>query len=152
MNIMTEIQFYHLLSTPLERALPKLMEKALSTGEKVLVLVGDEQTMDRLNNAMWTYEERSFLPHGSSKDAHPELQPIYITYAEENPANAKILVITDGSQLDDFGDTTKVLDMFNGHDQDEVAKARKRWKAYKDAGYEMRYIQQQENGGWKAVA
>lgn len=149
---MTEIQFYHLLSTPLERALPKVMEKAIATGENVLVLVDGEQTMDRLNKAMWEYEERSFLPHGSSKDPHPDKQPIYITYAEENPANAKILVVTDGSQLDDFGDFTKVLDMFNGHDDAEVSKARKRWKAYKDAGHEMRYIQQQPNGGWKAVA
>ena len=148
---MTAIQFYHLLSTPLERALPKLMEKAVTTGDNVLVLVGDEQMMDKLNTALWTYEEQSFLPHGSSKDPHPEQQPIYITYAEENPADAKILVVTDGSQLDDFGDMKKVLDIFNGHDENEVSKARVRWKAYKEAGHEIRYIQQQENGKWKEM-
>lgn len=146
---MTDIQFYHLLSTPLERALPKLMEKAIATGEHVLVLVGNEQMMDTLNTALWSYSEQSFLPHGSSKDPNPEQQPIYITYAEENPTDAKILVVTDGSQLDDFGDTKKVLDVFNGHDDAEVTKARARWKAYKEAGHNIRYIQQQESGGWK---
>ncbi len=149
---MALIQFYHLTTTPLEVALPKIMEKALATGERVLVLVGDEQSMDKLNDAFWTYNDRSFLPHGSSKNAYPEEQPIYITYAPENPNKASILAVTDGSQLEELSDFSRVLDVFNGHDDAAVTAARTRWKTYKDAGHELKYFQQNEQGGWKQAA
>ncbi|MED5396188.1 MAG: DNA polymerase III subunit chi, partial [Pseudomonadota bacterium] len=37
---MTEIAFYHLERSPLERALPKLLEKTLEAGKRALVVVG----------------------------------------------------------------------------------------------------------------
>ena len=136
----------------MERALPKLLEKVLASGARAVVRVGDEQGMDRLNKALWDYEERSFLPHGSAKEPHGEQQPGYITYAEENPNGAEILVITDGSSVPAEPGFTKVLDMFNGQDEAALTHARSRWKSYKDEGRELKYIQQQENGGWKEVA
>lgn len=149
---MTDIQFYHLLTTPLERALPKLMEKALSAGMRCVVRVDSEATMDRLNDVLWTYQERSFLPHGSAKDTHAQHQPIYITYRDENPNGATLLVITDGSQLDNPESYTKVLDIFNGHDEAAVSNARSRWKHYQTSDHTLSYIKQQEGGGWKNMA
>ena len=40
---MTDIGFYHLTATPLEKALPKLLEKVLSSNMKALVLVDDKE-------------------------------------------------------------------------------------------------------------
>ncbi|MGH7030781.1 MAG: DNA polymerase III subunit chi [Stellaceae bacterium] len=37
---MAEIGFYHLLSTPLERALPKLLERVCAQGHVVVVRAG----------------------------------------------------------------------------------------------------------------
>ncbi|HYU13358.1 MAG TPA: DNA polymerase III subunit chi, partial [Stellaceae bacterium] len=34
---MAEIGFYHLLSTPLERALPRLLERARAQGHKIVI-------------------------------------------------------------------------------------------------------------------
>ena len=149
---MTEIQFYHLLTTPLERALPKLMEKALSANMRCVIRVDSEAMMNRLNDVLWTYQERSFLPHGSVKDKHAEQQPIYITYRDENPNSATLLVITDGSQLENPEPYAKVLDIFNGHDDAAVSNARSRWKHYQSTDHKLTYIKQQDGGGWKNMA
>ena len=45
-----------------------------------------------------------------------------------------------------LGDFTLCCDMIDGRLDEEVAAARTRWKAYKDAGYEVTYWQQTENG------
>ncbi|MBN67073.1 MAG: DNA polymerase III subunit chi [Rickettsiales bacterium] len=145
----TEIQFYHLLSTPLERALPKLMEKALKGGYRMVIMTDSQHKAESLNELLWTYEPSRFLPHGGVDDAQPEEQPIYITYRPENPNNANVLVVTDGSMVEQLEGIVKMLDMFDGRDDAQVQSARKRWKNYKDAGYTLSYIQQQPNGGWQ---
>lgn len=146
----TSVQFYHLLHTPLERALPKLMEKMLETGAKAVVLTDSQSSALALSDALWASDPASFLPHGTAKDAHPESQPIYLTWTQENPNGADILVVTDGSQIEGVANYRKLLDMFDGNDPEAVAKARVRWGAYKDAGFGMSYIKQQPGGGWKA--
>ncbi len=40
MPAMTEIGFYHLRASPLDRALPQLLEKAYAGGHRVVVLAG----------------------------------------------------------------------------------------------------------------
>ncbi len=148
---MTEIQFYHLTTTPLERALPKLLEKAVGGGHKVLVLAESEARVEQLNQSLWTYNPGSFLPHGSAKDPSPELQPIYLTHTPENPNQAGILVVTDGSPVEPSADCKKLLDMFDGTNEDSVAKARSRWKSYKNAGHALSYFKQSERGAWERM-
>src|SRR5262249_28695663 len=89
---LTEIGFYHLL-TPLERALPKLLERARAQGHRAIVRAGSPERVENLSAALWTYEEAAFLPHGSARDGHADLQPIWLTDAEENPNSASILVV-----------------------------------------------------------
>lgn len=149
---MTEIQFYHLLSTPIHRALPKLMEKALSANMRSVILVGCENELNQLDEALWAVDAASFIPHGTMKDAHPEHQPVYLTLRDENPNGARVIVMTDGTQKESFDGYDKVLDIFDGHDPDKVEAARGRWKHYKDAGFKLSYIQQQKDGGWKSMA
>lgn len=148
---MTDIQFYHLLTTPLERALPKLMEKALGAGMRSLILVDSEAMAKQLGDALWQHDAM-FLPHGCSGDPYSDRQPIYITHREENPNSADVLVVTDGSMIDDSSDFKKVLDVFDGHSQDDVTSARKRWKQYMQSGVNISYIKQQPGGGWKQEA
>jgi DNA polymerase-3 subunit chi len=149
---MTTIQFYHLLHTPLARALPKLMEKMLEQNSRAVVLTGSQSVAQALADALWAGDPASFLPNGMANEGNKESQPIYITWKAENPNDADVLVITDGSQIDDFEGFRKVLDMFDGANPQEVAKARERWTAYKDAGHDLTYIKQQPSGGWKAEA
>jgi DNA polymerase-3 subunit chi len=144
-----EIGFYHLTASPLERALPKLLEKAVATGQRIVVMAGSEERVEALNALLWTYDPASFLPHGSARDGNAAAQPIWLTAKDENPNGAGILVLTDGAASARLPEYARCLDMFDGNDPEAVGKARARWQAYKADGHSLVYWQQNDRGGWE---
>jgi len=146
---MTAISFYHLERTSLDRALPRLLEKVLERGHRAVVIAGSEERVEALNTALWTYEQRSFLPHGSAADGHADRQPVYLTAEDENPNGSDVLVLVDGVTSANLETFARVLDMFDGHDSETVEAARARWRDLKDAGHELTYWQQTAQGGWE---
>ncbi len=145
---MTRIGFYHLQRWPLDRALPALLEKVLASGLRAVVLAGTAERVAHLDGLLWTYAPESWLPHGTARDGDAELQPVWLTDKDENPNHAQVLVMVDGAAPADLGGFERCLDMFDGNDDDAVAAARRRWKGWKDAGFELVYHQQTETGGW----
>lgn len=144
---MTRFDFYHLQKTPLDQALPKLMEKAYATGKRIKILVGNEERVDFINSLLWTYNEESFLPHGTPKDGFVEQQPIFISSDEENENNATILTLIDGARpsalsLEQY---ERVLNIFDGCDEFSLNNARNYWKEIKNSGFELHYWQQRED-------
>lgn len=146
----TSIQFYHLLHTPLERALPTLLERVLAQGSRALVRTGNEARAEQLCELLWTFDPDSFIPHGTAKDGNSAAQPVYLTAARDNPNGADILILTDGSVAEDAATFAKVLDLFDGNDEAAVMGARQRWTGYKEAGHMLAYNKQQPGGGWAA--
>ncbi len=145
---MTDISFYHLLHTPLERALPKLLEKVLQSGARAVVRTGSSDRAEAVSGALWTFDPASFLPHGTVRDGSPEEQPIWVTPDDENPNGANILVLADGMRASGFDGYDRCLEMFDGRDEAAVAEARARWRKYKADGHTLTYWQQTESGGW----
>jgi DNA polymerase III subunit chi len=149
---MAEVGFYHLLRTPLERALPKLLEKAVQRGMRAVVVTGSDERAEHLNAVLWTYDPASFLPHGTASDGHADEQPIYLTDHVTNPNGAALLVLTDGVEMSGADGFERIIDMFDGRDEVAVGSARQRWKALKEAGHQLTYWQQTEGGGWEQKA
>ena len=145
---MTEIRFYHLRTTALERALPQLLEKILARGTRAVVMAGSPERVAALDDALWTYDDRSFLPHGSARDGFAEEQPVWLTMQPENPNGAQVLVLTDGA-VAEIGAWPMVLEIFDGNSDAAVATARERWKAHKAAGHELTYWKQDDQGKWE---
>ena len=146
---MSQIGFYHLTRSPLEQALPWLLDKALAAGYRAVVLAGSPERVEALNDRLWTYEPDSWLPHGSAKDGDAALQPIWLTDRDENPNGATILVMCDGTRSEAVASFARCLDLFDGNDDEAVQAARERWKLWKTAGHELIYYQQTERGGWE---
>jgi DNA polymerase-3 subunit chi len=145
----TTVQFYHLLSTSRERAVPKLMEKALRAGNRVVMLLDSEAALKTMSDALWSADPNGFLPHGSQRDGHEKEQPIYLSLTDVNPNNADLLCVLDGSSPASLANYGKVLDVFDGNNEAATAAARTRWAQYKSAGHALQYIKQQPGGGWK---
>ncbi len=145
----TTIQFYHLLSTSLERAVPKLMEKVLSSSAKAVMIASSDGMLKSMSDALWSNDPASFLPHGTARDGHASDQPIYMTLADENPNGAEILCVLDGSLPASAASYSKLLDVFDGGNETAVAAARQRWAHYKAQGFALQYVKQQPGGGWK---
>lgn len=144
---MAEVGFYHLRTTPLERALPRLLEKVVGRGLRAVVLADSTERARQLDTALWTYDPASFLPHGLAGEPDAERQPIVIASESVNPNAASLLVLVAGmdADLDGF---ERCLDVFDGNDPAAVAAARERWRARKAAGHELTYWQQNDAGGW----
>jgi DNA polymerase-3 subunit chi len=145
----TEISFYHLQRTPLERALPQLVAKVLARGARAVVMLGSEERVAQIDAALWTYDPNSFLPHGSARDGRSADQPVWLTTEDENPNGAQVLILADGAVSERIAEFEKCLEIFDGNDAEAVAAARERWRAYKSAAHPLTYWQQDESGRWK---
>jgi DNA polymerase III subunit chi len=143
---LAEVGFYHLLSTPLERALPRLLERALSGGYSVVVRCGSAERVAQLDALLWTYDEASFLPHGSARDGTPEMQPIFLTEGDGNLNRATMVVLVDGAEAADLASFDRCADLFDGNDETAVAAARERWRRAREDGHELSYWQQTATG------
>ena len=146
---MSEIGFYHLTTSPLERALPRLLEKILEVNKRAVILCGSEERLDFLNSTLWTLGKLSFIPHGSAKEGFAEDQPIWLTTTDENPNGAEFLILTDGIISPSLGTYERCLDLFDGNDEEAVLNARSRWKEYKAEGHSVTYWKQSEKGAWE---
>lgn len=64
---MTRVDFYHLQQKSLEDVLPPLLQKAYSTGKRIKIKTPNEERTEYINSLLWTFNDESFLPHGSKK-------------------------------------------------------------------------------------
>ncbi len=144
------VDFYHLQKQVLEDVLPKLIEKAYSTGKRIKIKIGTEQRIEFINSLLWTYNEESFLPHGSKKDGFADLQPIWLTEDDKNPNDAEFLFLVDGANVSqpEVVNFQRVFNIFDGNNADELAKARNLWKELKSLNSEIHYWQQDNKGHW----
>jgi len=148
----TEVIFYHVEHTSLERVLPGLLEKTLERGWRAVVQAGSQERVEALNTALWSYRDGSFLPHGTLSDGAPEKQPIFLTSGSDRPNGANIRFFVDGSDTDDLSAYERAVYLFDGRDEAAVALARSQWTKAKDAGHDVTYWQQSAQGGWEQKA
>ena len=146
---MTEIGFYHLTRSSAKDALPQLLNRTLSAGERAVVRGASAERIAELDAALW--ESKDFLPHGTAADGDADLQPIWLTTEDETPNDGKFLFLVDGATSENLGTFARVFDLFDGNDEAQVQAARARWSAAKSAGHTLTYWQQGPNG-WQKKA
>lgn len=149
MSETTEILFYHLELHPLERVLPSLLEKTLARGWRAVVQSGSEERLEALDQALWTYSDDSFLPHGTKKEGFAAEQPIYLTTGEETPNGARVRFLVDRAHVDDYAGLVRAIYMFDGHDAEALTQARLHWLTAKAAGLGVTYWRQDGDGRWQ---
>ncbi len=143
---MADVGFYHLTRTALEQALPRLLARTVAAGQRALVVCGTEDGVKALDKALWQAPEPAWLPHGTAADGDPDLQPIWLTTADEAPNGARFLFLVDGAESARLTAFDRVFDLFDGTRDDRVAAARRRWASAKAAGHTLSYWQQGPQG------
>lgn len=151
---MPEFGFYHLTRSPLEVALPRLMEKIHGTGKRSLLRLGSGERLEAVDRALWIYETDSWLPHGTTNEPYPDRQPILLDVCSSdaelrNLNDAQILVLAEQPPASDALHFERVLELFDGNNNGAVDAARQRWTWAKERGFDLVYWQQNERGGWK---
>jgi len=148
-----EVGFYHLTTTPLDRALPKLLERSLEAGKRSVVIATTPGVIDHLNSTLWTYGRASFIPHGGDNgtvsDPHASDNPIWLTTKDENPNGATLLFLTDGALSQKMSSFERCFFLFDGNNTHELEDARSRWKDLKAQGHPLVYWKQTPSGAWE---
>ena len=147
-----DVAFYQLLKTPLERALPKLIEKVYQSGFRALVVCESPEKMEILNTALWTFSTGAFLPHGNQGEPHRH--PIWMSLTSDNVNEAAVIVITNGAKVtnDPERPFEKCLDIFDGNDPELTKHARERYLDYKSQDLPLTFWKQNSEGGWEKGA
>jgi DNA polymerase-3 subunit chi len=148
----TDVNFYQLASKPLDSVLPRLLEKAVAAGYRVVVRSADADVLARLDAALWTYDPASFLPHAID-GPFAAAQPILLTGGEGAANAADLLVVVDGVVPGDLAAYRRTLYLFDGNDEAALGLARRHWKAIRELdGVTPVYWRETERGGWEKAA
>lgn len=148
---MSRVDFYHLQNKRLEDVLPKLLEKVYAINKRAVVRIGNNERVDFLNSLLWTYDEQSFLPHGSKKDGMSEMQPIWLTSENDNPNEAEFLFLVDGAEanIEEIQKYERIFNIFDGNSAESLDRARAFWKELKQQSIDIFYWQQNQSGSWE---
>ena len=146
-----EVHFYQLQSFPLPRVVADLSARCLEQGWRVNVVA--PAASRQLDDALWSFDDQSFLPHGIDKQDRAASQPILISEEQVSTNAPAALILTglapvDPAALDDY---QRVSVLFEGSDPDQLSHARQSWKAVVAAAAKAKYWSQ-ETGKWEMKA
>lgn len=143
-----QISFYHLTRLPVEKALPKLLEKAFQQDIRCVVQAPTLENVQHLNEVLWTYHPESFLPHGTAKEGMAEKQPIWIDISQDNVNNASLLVALHPTPFKEPSSFEKIIYMFDGNIKEDLENTRLLWKQYNTPAHTLAYWYQGMDGQW----
>lgn len=135
--------------TPLEKALPKLLEKILHKEERAVVLTVSDK-ISILNDSLWTFRPDGFLPHGTKSDGgDPEDYPLWLTDVLENPNGSQYLVVDGAGDFPFAEDFPQILYLFDNAQEGQLERARTAWRALKKGSTNtLAYWKQDLQGSW----
>lgn len=149
MGVMAEVRFYHLEHQTLDEVLPRMLQLTLERGGRAVVQTGSDERTEQLTDLLWTFDQESFLAHGSKADGEPGLQPIWLTAQDENPNGANVRFYVDGARAGSIDGLERAIVIFDGRDEAAVEAARQDWKRFKAGAHEVSYWQQDEQRRWQ---
>ena len=136
---MTEVEFHTGLADPVGFAC-RLLRKACRQGARVLV-TAPEATLRELDRALWTFEEREFIPHVRMPGAAAGVAartPVWLAGGASLP-EAPAVVVNLGADAPADTDAVQRLIEVVSADPDDAARGRERWRGYKAAGLQIRH-------------
>lgn len=126
----------------------QLLEKCYQSNLRTIVKAGSQDMQESINNTLWTFAQKAFIPHGSALDPYPELQPIYITTGSEHPNNSSVLMLI-GTLDGLYEDFQRVLVILDGANESTIVEAKIAYNKLKTASNEVKFYVQTDKAGWK---
>ena len=140
---MTDVAFHTGIANPLDYAC-RLLRKAYRSGARVAVH-GEPALLDRLDQALWTFEPLEFVPHivlpRDGGDAQRlAASPIVLVKGEAAaPAACRIGVTLGGHPVADVTAFDRLIAVV-GLDPEHREAGRQRWREYGRAGHAVSHV------------
>jgi len=134
---MTRIDFYFNAPDKLAVA-ARLVQKAYAARARLLIFSRDTQVMGVLDRKLWEIPATGFLPHCRASDVAAAETPVLLTSDPEALPHHDVLLNLDDERHANFSRFERVLEVVSRDDEEDRARARARFKFYKDRGYEIK--------------
>ncbi len=132
------IDFHFNVEHPLVHAC-RVVRKALGNQRSVLAFSRDAQRLARLDAALWTFSALDFLPHVYADSELADLTPVWLSMSPLGDRRRDVLLLLDDEVAPDFEHWferfERVIEIVSS-DADDRARARVRFKAYRERGFE----------------
>ena len=146
---MTDVAFHTGIANPLDYAC-RLLRKAYRSGARVAVHA-DPALLDRLDQALWTFEPLEFVPHivlprDGADAGRLALSPVVLVKGDAAaPAACRIGVTLAGHAVPDVGAFDRLIAIV-GLDPAHREAGRLRWREYERAGHAVSHVAKPAGG------
>ena len=146
---LSEVYFYHVTKQTVASALPQLLSKAKDIGWTIFVRCKDEASLKFIDDAIWTVQPESFLPHAVLGSQNSEKSDILLGTEEDDSSNSDFLLSLDGALIstEEVSKYRRCALLFDDKISDEVNIAREQWMKFTKANIRAKYWSQ-ETGTW----
>lgn len=145
---MARVDFYRLIRDPVERVLPAIATRILDGDGRLLIVAAPAMQRQAIDEALWTFQPASFLPHGAAGSPDERLEPILIAGTLDPPAanGARYIALADGEWRDDALGFDRVFFMF---DNSRIDDARATWRSLSARDdIDHHFWKQDDRGRW----
>ncbi|MDT8441320.1 MAG: DNA polymerase III subunit chi [Desulfuromonadales bacterium] len=133
------VEFVPLKSPERARVLCALAEEFFLKGERVVIVIQDDNQGVSLDQYMWVWKKGSFLPHvydNGSVESFDE--PVVILAHEDNPNGARVLIQGRICTMEFVSQFRHVIDFAELYDDALRQNARERFRLFREMGLEPR--------------
>lgn len=111
-------------------------------GQTVAIHTTDPAEAEEIDERLWTFRQNSFVPHvRRDLAAEPVLESVIIFSGEAAGLEADVLIMASAGPAPEWAKAfTHIYDFAQVYDEALRTAARKRFAAYKEAGYRMRFF------------
>ena len=145
---MARIDFYQLTRDPVERVLPAIAARILGNGGRLLVVAASAMLRQQIDEALWTLQPASFLPHGNAGSPDEDIEPILLagTLDTAPPNGATHVALADGEWREEALGFARAFLLF---DNSRIDDARATWRALAARDdVDNRFWKQDDRGRW----
>lgn len=133
---MTEIDFCFNVVDKL-RLVSRYAVKSMKQENRLFIFAPDEQMAGAVRQALWSFEQTSFIPHCSGSNALAAETPVIVDHATEPLIHDDLLLNLSPSHPPFFSRFKRLIEIV-GNEEEDKAAARERFRFYRDRGYEIR--------------
>ena len=114
----------------------RIAEKAWASGHRVLIHTGNETDARQMNELLWTFRDRSFVPHGLLGESDPSGTPVLVGHGTDAGGEHDVLINLADTVPAFFSSFERVIETVGGDPGSRVA-SRERYRFYRDRGYPL---------------
>ena len=140
------VDFYQLSRDPVELVVPLIARATRAAGERLLVVSGDGDALDRIDLALWDRIPEAFLAHGRAGEPHEARQPILLSDSPQAGNGAQFIALADGLWRDEASTFVRAFLLFG---DSELDGARACWRMLGNREDVERRFWKQDGGKWR---